>query len=34
VYEPDQIYAVLDLQASYLQAIGAIGDPADPDELS
>ena len=34
VYEPDQIYAVLDLQASYLQAIGAIGDPADPDELT
>ena len=34
VYEPDQIFAVLDLQASYLQAIGAIGEPADPDELS
>jgi len=33
-YEPHQIYAVLDLQASYLLAIGAIGEPADPDELS
>lgn len=33
-YEPEQIFAVLDLQASYLGAIGAIGDPADPDELS
>jgi hypothetical protein len=33
-YEPSQIFAVLDLQASYLQAIGAIGSPADPDELS
>jgi len=32
-YEPEQIYAVLDLQAAYLQAIGAIGDPADPSEL-
>jgi len=33
-YDPVQIYAVLDLQASYLEAIGAIGEPADPDELS
>lgn len=31
-YEPDQIYAVLDLQASYLTAIGAVGEPVDPDE--
>ncbi len=31
-YQPDQIYAVLDLQAAYLQAIGAIGDPADLDD--
>lgn len=31
-YEPRQIFAVLDLQASYLQAIGAIGDAVDPDE--
>jgi len=29
-YEPDQIYAVLDLQAVYLDAIGAVGEPADP----
>lgn len=27
-YEPEQIYAVLDLQGEYLRAIGAIGDPA------
>jgi hypothetical protein len=26
-YEPEQIYAVLDLQATYLRAIGAVGDP-------
>jgi hypothetical protein len=31
-YEPQQIYAVLDLQAAYLQAIGAIAAPVDPDE--
>lgn len=31
-YEPVQIYAVLDLQASYLEAIGAVGDVVDPDE--
>lgn len=31
VYEPDQIYAVLELQATYLQAIGAIADPVDPE---
>lgn len=28
-YAPEQIYAVLDLQATYLQAIGAIGDPVE-----
>ena len=28
-YEPDQIYAVLDLQATYLEAIGAVGEPVD-----
>ena len=32
-YEPGQIYAVLDLQATYLEAIGAVGDPVSPDEL-
>jgi hypothetical protein len=31
-YEPDQIFAVLDLQASYLEAIGAVGEPVDPRE--
>lgn len=31
-YEPNQIYAVLDLQASYLTAIGAVGEPVDPEE--
>ncbi len=33
-YQPDQIYAVLDLQAAYLLAIGAIGEPADTDDVS
>ena len=33
-YEPEQIFAVLDFQASYLQAIGAIGQPVDPDEVT
>jgi hypothetical protein len=28
-YEPNQIYAVFDLQATYLEAIGAIGSPVD-----
>jgi hypothetical protein len=28
-YEPDQIFAVLDLQATYLQAIGAVAEPVD-----
>jgi hypothetical protein len=31
-YQPDQIYAVLDYQAAYLQAIGAIGEPADTED--
>lgn len=31
-YEPQQIYAVLDLQAVYLDAIGAVGEPADPSD--
>lgn len=31
-YEPEQIYAVMDLQAEYLQAIGAVGEAVDPDE--
>ena len=33
-YEPNQIFAVLDLQTSYLEAIGAIGDRANPEELT
>jgi hypothetical protein len=33
-YEPEQIFAVLNLQSSYLEAIGAIGTPADPEELT
>ncbi len=32
-YEAEQIYAVLDLQASYLLAIGAVGEPVDAEEL-
>ena len=28
-YEPEQIFAVLDLQATYLEAIGAVGEPVD-----
>ena len=31
-YEPETIFAVLDLQADYLRAIGAVGGPVDPDE--
>ena len=31
-YEPHQIYGVFDLQAAYLQAIGAVAAPVDPDE--
>jgi hypothetical protein len=31
-YEPEQIYAVMDLQAEYLVAIGAVGDVVDPGE--
>ena len=30
-YEPDVIFTVLDLQAGYLRAIGAIGAPVDPE---
>jgi hypothetical protein len=30
-YEPDVIFAVLDLQADYLKAIGAVGGPVDPE---
>jgi hypothetical protein len=28
-YEPEVIFEVLDLQAGYLDALGAVGDPAD-----
>jgi hypothetical protein len=31
-YEPNQIFAVMDLQATYLQAIGAVGEPVEGDE--
>ena len=31
-YEPAQVFAVMDLQASYLQAIGAVGEPVEDDE--
>lgn len=31
-YEPTQIFAVMDLQAAYLAAIGAVGDAVDPQE--
>lgn len=31
-YSPEQIYAVVDLQATYLQAIGAVGDPVTDEE--
>ena len=30
-YEPEPIFVVLDLQADYLQAIGAIGNPVEPE---
>lgn len=30
-YEPEQIFAVLDMQAAYLDAIGAIGDEVNGD---
>jgi len=30
-YEPGVIFAVLDLEADYLRAIGAVGGPVDPD---
>lgn len=31
-YEPTQIFAVMDLQASYLEAIGAVGEPVEGDD--
>jgi hypothetical protein len=31
-YEPEQIFGVMDLQAAYLEAIGAVGEVADPEE--
>jgi hypothetical protein len=31
-YEPVQIYGVMDLQAAYLEAIGAVGDIVEPGE--
>jgi hypothetical protein len=30
-YEPEAIFAVLDLQSDYLRAIGAVGGPVDPE---
>ena len=30
-YEPEQVFAVLDMQAVYLEAIGAVGDQVDED---
>jgi len=32
-YIPEQVYAVVETQLSYLRAVGAIGPPADPDEI-
>ena len=31
-YIPEQVYAVVETQLSYLRAVGAIGPPADPEE--
>ncbi len=31
-YEPEAIFVVLDLQADYLRAIGAVGGPVEPGE--
>jgi hypothetical protein len=31
-YIPEQVYAVVETQLSYLRAVGAVGPPADPDE--
>ncbi|MGI9643343.1 MAG: hypothetical protein ACR2N9_11260, partial [Acidimicrobiia bacterium] len=31
-YEPNQIFAVMDLQATYLEAIGAVGEPVEGDD--
>jgi hypothetical protein len=33
-YIPEQVYAVVETQLSYLRAVGAIGPPADPGEES
>ena len=30
-YEPEQVFGVLDLQAAYLHAIGAVGEVVDPE---
>jgi hypothetical protein len=32
-YLPEQVYSVVETQLSYLRAIGAIGPPAEPDEI-
>jgi hypothetical protein len=34
VYLPEQVHAVIDVQLTYLRAIGAIGPPAEPDEAA
>lgn len=31
-YEPEQIYGVMDLQAAYLEAIGAVGEVVEPED--
>ena len=31
-YIPEQVYAVVETQLSYLRAVGAVGPPADPEE--
>jgi hypothetical protein len=31
-YIPEQVYAVVETQLSYLRAVGAIGPPAEPDD--
>ena len=32
-FEPEQIFAVLDMQAAYLEAIGAVGDQVDGEAI-
>ena len=32
-YEPNQVFAVMDLQATYLEAIGAVGEPVEGDDF-